>query len=323
MYETDLKALEQKYSMHDFPLIVIIEPTNHCNFNCIMCSHDKMTRKKGIMDIRLYKKIIDEIAEVNPDTRIYLDFYGEPLTIKYKLYYMIDYAIKKGVSNVNLNTNGSLLDEEMAEMLLDSGLQYLSLDCDGFSKEVYEKIRRGGKRDKFFKNIEYLLERKKQRGDVLPIIDVKVIEMPENKHEVSQIMSYWQSKGAWTARRRMISWGGTNDKASFDLNADRIICGKALGTLAITWNGKVANCSIDADLSIIRGDVNVESIQDIWRRRNEQMVKYHFSHEWDKLPPICQQCNDWQIIGEERFDERGNPINKNYAAKGKTFSSKG
>ena len=163
MYE-DLKTLEQKYSMHDFPLIVAIEPTNYCNFNCIMCSHDKMTRKKGIMDIRLYKKIIDEIAAVNPDTRIYLDLYGEPLTIKYKLYYMIDYAVKKGVSNVNLNTNGSLLDEEMTEMLLDSGLNYFSTDCDGFSKEVYEKIRRGGKRDKFYKNIEYLLERKKQRG---------------------------------------------------------------------------------------------------------------------------------------------------------------
>lgn len=150
--------------MHDFPLNVAIEPTNHCNFNCIMCSHDKMTRKKGIMDIRLYKKIIDEIADVNPDTRIWLDFYGEPLTIKYKLYYMIDYAIKKGVSNVNLNTNASLLDEEMAEMLLDSGLSYLSIDCDGFSNEVYEKIRRGGNRDKLFKNIEYLLQRKRQRG---------------------------------------------------------------------------------------------------------------------------------------------------------------
>lgn len=271
------------------------------------------------MDIRLYKKIIDEIAEVNPDTRIYLDFYGEPLAAKYKLYYMIDYAKKRGIANVNFNTNGSLLDEEMAEMLLDSGLDYFSTDCDGFSKEVYEKIRRGGKRDKFFKNIEYLLERKKQRGDVLPIIDVKVIEMPENKDEVSQIMSYWQSKGAWTARRRMISWGGTNDKASFDLNADRIVCGSALGVLAITWNGIVSNCALDADATVILGDVNVESIQDIWRRRNEQMVKYHFSHEWDKLPPICQRCNDWQIVGEERFDEHGNPINKNYTAKGKTF----
>ena len=306
--------------MHDFPLNICIEPTNHCNYNCIMCSHDKMTRKKGIMDIRLYKKIIDEIAVINPDTRIYLDLYGEPLTIKYKLYYMIDYAKKKGLSNVNLNSNASLLDEEMAEMILDSGIDYFSVDCDGFSKEVYEKIRRGGNRDKFYKNVDYILQRKKERGDVLPIIDVKVIEMPENRDEISKIMEYWQSKGAWTARRRLISWGNSNDKAKFDSNVDRIACGTGLGICAITWDGKISNCAVDvADAKVIWGDVNTESIQDIWRRRNEQMVKYHFSHEWDKLPEICQNCNDWQIVGEERFDENGNPINKNYNSKGKNF----
>lgn len=168
MYETDFKALEAKYSMHDFPLNIAIEPTNHCNFNCIMCPHDKMTRKKGIMDIRLYKKIIDEVAEVNPDTRIYLDFYGEPLIVKYKLYYMIDYAIKRNVKNIATNTNASLLDEEMAEMLLDSGISFISLDCDGYSKEVYEKVRRGGNRDKFFKNVEYLLERLNERKKIKP-----------------------------------------------------------------------------------------------------------------------------------------------------------
>ena len=196
--------------MHDFPLNIAIEPTNHCNFNCIMCAHSKLTRKKGIMDIRLYKKIIDEIAEVNPDTRIYLDFCGEPLTIKYKLYYMIDYAKKRGIANVNFNTNASLLDEEMAEMILDSDLSYLSVDCDGFSKEVYESIRRGGKRDKFFKNVEYLLQRKKQRQQETPIVDVKIIEMPENQHEVAEVMQHWQSKGAWTAKRRQYSWAGNN-----------------------------------------------------------------------------------------------------------------
>ena len=168
MYEENLKELEKKYKIHDFPLNVAIEPTNHCNFNCIMCAHDKLTRKKGIMDIRLYKKIVDEIAEVNPDTRIYLDFCGEPLTTKYKLYYMIDYAKKKGISNINFNTNGSLLDEEMAEMILDSGVTYVSLDCDGYSKEVYEKVRKGGNRDKFYKNVEYLLRRKQEMKGQYP-----------------------------------------------------------------------------------------------------------------------------------------------------------
>ena len=168
MYEENLKDLEKRYEVHDFPLVIALEPTNYCNLNCIMCSHDKLTRKKGIMNIRLYKKIIDEIARENPYTRLYLDFCGEALTTKFKLFYMVSYAKKKGLKNVNINTNGLLIDEEMAEMLLDSGIDYISLDCDGFSKEVYEKIRVGGNRDKFYKNVEYLLKRREELKQATP-----------------------------------------------------------------------------------------------------------------------------------------------------------
>lgn len=326
MYETDLEALEKKYEMHEFPLSIGLEPTNYCNLNCIMCGHGKLTRKKGNMDIRLYKKIIDEVAEVNPDTRIYLDFYGEPLTLKFKLYYMIDYAKKKGVNNVNFNSNGLLLDEEMAEMLLDSGINFVSFDCDGFSKEVYEKIRVGGNRDKFYKNVEYILQRKKEYEKLypsrkLPIIEVKIIEMPENQAEVSQLVEYWQKKGAWVAKRRLISWGGINERAQFQPHS-RIACGAGLGTCMITWDGKVPYCCCDVDASVILGDLNTDSILDIWQRRNEQYIKYHFSHEWDKLPLICQKCNDWQHMGEIRYDEKGNLIKKNYKDKGKVFAEK-
>ncbi len=92
-----------------------------------------------------------------------------------------------------------------------------------------------------------------------------------------------------------------------------------MGIAVITWDGKFLNCPNDFDGTLIWGDLNTEALQDIWRRRNEHMTKYHLSHEWDKLPAICQACNDWQIVGEERFDEHGNSVNKNYNAKGKVF----
>ena len=179
MYE-DVREVEQRLEMKDFPLNVIVEPGNFCNLNCITCANNKLTRPKGTMDILLYKKIIDEIAAENPYTRLWLDFYGEPLLQKYKIYYMIEYARKKGLVNININTNGTLLDREMAEMLLDSGISFISIDCDGFSKEVYEKIRVGAKRDVTYRNIEYLLKRKKERNITQTIIEVKVMEMEEN-----------------------------------------------------------------------------------------------------------------------------------------------
>ena len=36
-------------------------------------------------------------------------------------------------------------------------------------------------------------------------------------------------------------------------------------------------------------------------------------HRFDELPKICQNCTDWEIIGEERYDENGNRMDKSYA----------
>ncbi len=311
MYE-DIKNVEAKFKMTPFPLNVAIEPSNYCNLNCVMCAHDKLTRKKGSMDIRLYKKIIDEVAMENPYTRIWLDFYGEPLLINYKLYYMIDYAKKKGLKSLSFNTNATMLTAEMAEMLLDSGIDFISIDCDGFSKNVFESVRVGADRDAVYENIEYFLRLKKERGVESPIIEIKIMEMDENKDELNTVIDYWRERGAWTCIRRLITWGGAVDTVHIDADKDRIACGDAVGILPITWDGIAVNCVMDVDAKYPSGDVNKESIKDIWARRNKYLVEKHLNHQWSDLPKICHGCNDWMIVGEMRFDENGDPVAKSY-----------
>lgn len=311
MYE-ELDIVEKKYKMSDFPLNVIVEPGNYCNLNCITCANNELTRPKGSMSILLYKKIIDEVAAENPFTRIWLDFYGEPLLQKYKIYYMITYAKQKGIRNIEMNTNGTLLDEEMAEMLLDSGINFISIDCDGYSKEVYEQIRVNGNRDVTYQNIEYILRRKKERGLKYPFIEVKVMEMEENKHEIDKILSYWRKQGSWTTKCRLISWAGKCENLIPQTQHSRIACGNAVGILPITWDGKAVSCVMDVDAQYIYGDVTTDSIKEIWLRRNEDMVKKHLEHRFDELPEICRNCMDWAIIGEQRWDENGIPVEKNY-----------
>ncbi len=308
----DIEKIEKNYTITDFPLNVIVEPGNYCNLNCTTCANNKLTRPKGQMNILLYKKIIDEMAEKNPYSRLWLDFYGEPLILKFKLYYMIDYAKKRGLKNININTNGTLLDEEMAEMLLDSQINFISIDCDGFSKEVYEGIRIGAKRDVTYANIEYILNRKKELGLKEPIIEVKVMEMEENKDEIDTIISYWRERGAWTTKRRLISWAGMCENIKIEDSENRVACGNAVGILPITWDGKAVNCVMDVDAQYVCGDVNVQSIEEIWKNRNVKMVEKHMQHKWDELPEICHNCSDWNIIGEERWDDKGNRIEKNY-----------
>ncbi len=316
MYVKVDSDFEKAFKITDFPLNVAVEPSTYCNLNCIMCNNNELTRDKGNLNILLYKKIVDEIAKESPNTRLWLDFYGEPLIVKYKLYYMIDYAKKKGLNNININSNGLLMDEEMAEMLLDSGVSYLSFDCDGFSKECYERIRVNGDRDIFYRNVEYILRRKKELGLDKPIIEVKIIEMDENKEEVQQVMDYWKERGAWTACRRKGSWKG--EGFDDDISKEkRIACGHAVGQLVFTWDGYAVNCGFDGLAAHTYGNVCNESIKAIWNRRNELLVKPHLEHQFDAVPELCRNCGNWKNIGEERFDENGVAIDKNYKVKEK------
>lgn len=312
MYE-NVTEVEKKLKISDFPLNIIVEPGNYCNLNCSTCANHKLTRNRGCMDMRLYKKIVDEIAAENPYTRLWLDFYGEPLLQRYQIYYMVDYAKNQGLVNININTNGTLLNQEMAEMLLDSGISFISIDCDGFSKEVYEKVRVGADRDVTYENIAHLLKRKKEREGCQTVIEVKVMEMEENKHEIPQIIDYWRSRGAWTTTRRLISWAGMCGSIAPKAQEQRTACANAVGILPITWDGKAVNCVMDVDAQYICGDVEKESVREIWQRRNRDMVSLHLSHRFLELPKICRDCTDWMVVGEERFDENGRPVAKNYS----------
>ena len=45
-----------------FPAWLIVESTNRCNANCVICPHGEMTRPAGTMAMALFRKITDEAA---------------------------------------------------------------------------------------------------------------------------------------------------------------------------------------------------------------------------------------------------------------------
>lgn len=105
----------------DFPKVVLIDTISYCNLRCSMCVHKEMTRQKGIMSWRLFSKIVDEIAQVDKGIRVWMVFFGEALLLKRKkptIFDMIAYAKKRGLSDVVLNSNANLLDEEASKALI-------------------------------------------------------------------------------------------------------------------------------------------------------------------------------------------------------------
>jgi MoaA/NifB/PqqE/SkfB family radical SAM enzyme len=293
----------------DFPAVVLIDSTNYCNLACSMCGHRVMTREKGVMDMMLLRKIIDEIAEVDRDIRVWMVFFGEALILRYKLYWMIHYAKSKGLTDVVLNSNANLLDRDACLSLIECGLDAIYVGIDAFSPETYARVRVKGDYGKVVDNVNNLLQTEKELGVSNPRVFVQFVEMDENAHEVRPFTEYWTGQGATVKIRPKISWANTVEAGNLTAG-DRYPCYWAMRTMNICWDGRVVLCAVDFDAQYVAGDLNRQSMRQVWNDQLKLIRDLHSRGEYDKLPPFCSRCGDWQAASAQFFkgeDERKEP----------------
>ena len=131
------------YSYPDFPDQVYIELTNACNARCTICATPSMKRKRAVMSFELFRKIVDECARYRA-RRILPFLHGETLLVPGVLDYFRYIRMVSPESHLNLTTNGSRLDAEIAETLLQENLlDSVIVSVDGADKQTFEAIRLG------------------------------------------------------------------------------------------------------------------------------------------------------------------------------------
>ena len=289
---SSIKRLEK-----EFPMGVDIGVTNACNSDCIMCPHSKLTNI-GTMDMKLYKKIIDNCAKLKIKD-IVLSFFGEPLLDR-TLIEKIKYAKGKRI-NVSFYSNASLLNESWAKKLIESGLDQITISFDGYSKEVYEKIRRGLKFEVVKNNILNLMKLKTKLKAKNPKINLVLVELEENKHEIKKFYGEWKNHvesiniinmGNWAGK---INKKGTKESFHFNYKVKRKPCALIWQKMVVDWNGDVVLCCDDWNHSIILGNLKKQTIEEIWKgEKLREIRKAHLEGKFYKIP-ICTKCNKKSI----------------------------
>ncbi|OGH96827.1 MAG: hypothetical protein A2039_06395 [Candidatus Melainabacteria bacterium GWA2_34_9] len=287
----------------NFPKVVLLDTVNYCNLRCSMCFHGKMKREKGYMPWDLFTKIIDEIAEKDKNTRVWMVFFGEPFMMGRKnpsIFDFIKYAKSKGMTDVVLNSNATIMDEEMAQKTIESGLDAIYIGIDSFSTETYSKTRVGGDYDRTVKNIEYLLKLKSELNTDSPKVFVQFVEMDINRAEKEDFIKFWQEKGAIVKIRPMVSWAGKVNAPNLILdNENRWPCHWAMQTMSIVNTGDVVTCAVDLDASFVAGNIKENTLEEVWNSKLKTLRQMHIDHEFSKLPDNCKNCKDWQAASSE------------------------
>jgi radical SAM protein with 4Fe4S-binding SPASM domain len=253
-----------------------------------------MKRKKGNMDFKVFKKVVDEIAEIKPDTTLWLALLGEPLINPSQLIKSIKYAKSKGLKDVRLNTNGLLLTQRISWELVQAGLDYVLISVDAFTEETYHKIRKGGDLTRLISNVKELIEIKKVYGSSLKVV-TQFIVMEENESELEKFKEFWLAAGAIVKVRPKLSWGNTIEAKNLNLEQkDRTYpCPWLARTVSIQWTGRLAQCDFDFEGVYSPGDINKQTIKEIW---DGEILKRRMKHiDMDFSHPLCKECRDWQV----------------------------
>lgn len=289
------KAINKKIKDFDkrYPWGVDIGVTNLCNAECIMCPHSKL-KKMGTMDIKLYKKIIDNCKKLNIKV-ITLSFFGEPFLDK-ELIEKIRYAKEKGMQ-VAFYSNASLLNEEWANKIVNSGLDSITISFDGYSKETYEKIRKKLKFDIVKKNILNLIETREKMKKANPKINLVLVELEENKKEIKKFYKEWGKKVDSINIINMRNWAndikkeGTKESFHFNKKMKRKPCALIWMKMVVDWNGDVVLCCDDWNHSTVLGNLKKQTIEEIWKGDKLKKIREaHMKGEFWKVP-LCSGCN--------------------------------
>ncbi|MEJ5299510.1 MAG: radical SAM/SPASM domain-containing protein [Thermodesulforhabdaceae bacterium] len=285
---------ERKLPMWDFPRNIQIQTIAACNAHCIFCPHGKTNNPltRGSMDWDLYRTIIDEITKYRV-FRISPYLMNEPLLDK-EIGERIRYisSRKRFPTYTKINTNASLLTEEMSRDLLDSGLDVLTCSVHGIVKEKYEQTMVGLKLEEVLEKIDRFLELKKKFRKKKPELRITMIRTKLIEPDIEKIKEYWKKRNVRVAIRPM-SNRAHESISSLSINARPLMpftwYHRLFEQIYINVKGQLLICCNDWEQTTVLGDLTKQSIYEAWRGEPYMEVRRRFLRGQVK-GMLCENC---------------------------------
>jgi len=302
LYRKLWKKTESYELLTSFPLHLDIELSGICNLKCNFCFQNGLINEPlGLMEYDLFKKIIDEGIEKGL-CAIKLQIRGESF-LNPKLFECISYAKKKGIMDIQLTTNSTFLSEENIYKILNSELDVIILSVDNNHESSYDKKYEKKNYSSVEQNIQSLLHMRKQKGKKRPWVRLKT-SVFENKVDIYKKTKNDIKERFTEADVIIISriHNLRNDMPAYpDLFENYTLnpCTYLMQRLAIFWNGDVTVCCMDYNNQFKLGNINNNSIEEIWMSDKLNRFRSIHANNERKRMEICKNCHACIISNNE------------------------
>ncbi len=287
-----------KHIKTEFPLHLDIEVTSYCNLACPMCPRTHRVElgkwQNKMMKFDTFKKIIDEGTKKGLRA-INLNNFGESFYNK-KIIEMIEYAKSKGVIDIMLHTNGTVMDEDLAERIVKSGLDRIIFSLDSITKEIYEKIRINAKFEDTVQKVKTFHKIRQKLNSYKPVIRISMVRMKENDHEAKNFENFWgpyADEITYTDYRNQDGLDKIDRYTKKRKENKSYACPALWQRLTINATGEVTACCRDAGKRLTLGKLtdSTNNLTDVWNGSSLREARKLHEEKKAYLIDACNGCD--------------------------------
>ena len=289
------------------PRVLVDLHGGQCNLKCPKClvhgvqkPKDSMQKLRGQMPLDKALQILQEIEPAKPLVQPCL--WSEPLMARHFRDHLIQ--IRSFELPISINTNGLLLDQTMANFIVNVGVTSVFVSIDATTPEVLAQVRGTYKLDEIEGAVFRVLG---ARGESrFPRVGVSFTVEEANSHEVDGFIKKWIRYV--DVIRVNQCWNFSDQRQSDFCLPPRIPCGSLYETMPIHFNGNVSICCQDGFQQTNMGNVFEEGIEAVWHgARFSQVRQLHENGEYDKVP-FCKNCTIWALSLYEEITDLSNNL---------------
>ena len=240
----------------------------------------------------IWMKIVDDTRGLGITYRPFL--INEPLSDK-RMGKIMRYIRKDDTARIEINTNGELMTEQMAEEILSAGIDVVRFSIDGFSEETFLHSRVGVDFKKTVERATAFIKKANANGGHTRV-EVRMIDMDVNRHEQEDYKKYWSDVGGEPIITTLYRW-------PWEPGVERVNvpCLKILREMFFYVNGKATICCWDSHERAVIGDVTRQHVLDIWNGAVNKKYRALLSEGRRDQILLCSRCEAYKDRHFEGF----------------------
>lgn len=289
-----------------YPLGIHVILLNQCNLKCVMCPYHSLSYRphqtsEYFDELRsLNDELFTTIANYAGKNKISLQFgqIEEPLLHK-NIFSYFRQAKNRGVPHIHLTTNGTLLSNQKAIQLANSGVDSVMFSVDAATPETYLQIR-GKDLLALEENIKFFmpLARKKNIR-----VMISFILQPQAREEKEAFLDKWKKIGVNSVVFYVLTehdphTGQSLRSEEMYNKGERYPCASPWIQSVVFPDGDISLCcKTMTDVGwrgvVSVGNLNQQSFEEIWLGDKYNQVRRELLENFFTEFDVCSDCHIW------------------------------